>query len=58
MNLNKLWEIVENRGARHAMVHGVLNMAKPIQYCKVKLKKKESDKTKQLTLSISIGVQH
>ena len=34
--LSKLWEIVENRGARHAMVHGVPNMAKPIQYCKVK----------------------
>ena len=23
MNLSKLWEIVEDRGARHAAVHGV-----------------------------------
>ena len=25
MNLNKLWETVEGRGAWHAVVHGVVN---------------------------------
>ena len=24
MNLNKLWEIMEDRGARHTTVHGVV----------------------------------
>ena len=26
MNLNKLWEIMEDRGARHAAVHGVTEL--------------------------------
>ena len=26
MNLNKLWEIVEDRGAWHTVVHGVANL--------------------------------
>ena len=25
MSLSKLWEVVENRGAGHAIVHGVTN---------------------------------
>ena len=30
MNLNKLWEIVEDREARHAPVHGVLKSQKEL----------------------------
>ena len=35
MNLSKLWEILKDRGAWHAAVHGVTKSGTR-QYCKVK----------------------